>query len=518
MFVKRKKNRSGTTSVVVAEKYKGYYKELITIGIGRDTEEVEKLVAEGKAWIAKEDKCRHPQLDLFEEEKEACEKEIQEVNRLLSNVTNILINGSDLILDRVFDSIGFNKIEDDIFRKLVKARLSCPASKAATVEYLKNHFDDDVDLSKIYRYLDKLADNQHNIVQDISVKHTLELFGGNIGILFYDVTTLYFETDHEDDLRKRGFSKEGKHGNPQILLGLLVSLDGYPLAYRIHEGNKYEGHTMLPMIESFIKKYELEDFIVVADSGLMNNDNVTRLESEGYKYIIGARIKNENDHVKRWILERPKIDKQMAEYKKSGTRRLLIGYTDDRAKKDAYNRERGIRRLEKAYKRGTLTKDNVNKRGYNKFLTMRGDVKVEIDYDKIKEDELWDGLKGYLTNTTIPPDKVYAAYHNLWHVERAFRITKSKIEIRPMFHFTQRRIEAHACICFVALKVYKELDRILKEARIDLSVDKVLNLSKTITTIEIRLPKNKKTIRKTMIMRRHKKIAKLFDENFWGTH
>jgi transposase len=518
MFVKRKKNRSGTTSVVVAEKYKGYYKELITMGIGRDTEEVEKLVAEGKAWIAKEDKCRHPQLDLFEEEKEACEKEIQEVNRLLSNVTNILINGSDLILDRVFDSIGFNKIEDDIFRKLVKARLSCPASKAATVEYLKNHFDDDVDLSKIYRYLDKLADNQHNIVQDISVKHTLELFGGNIGILFYDVTTLYFETDHEDDLRKRGFSKEGKHGNPQILLGLLVSLDGYPLAYRIHEGNKYEGHTMLPMIESFIKKYELEDFIVVADSGLMNNDNVTRLESEGYKYIIGARIKNENDHVKRWILERPKIDKQMAEYKKSGTRRLLIGYTDDRAKKDAYNRERGTRRLEKAYKRGTLTKDNVNKRGYNKFLTMRGDVKVEIDYDKIKEDELWDGLKGYLTNTTIPPDKVYAAYHNFWHVERAFRITKSKIEIRPMFHFTQRRIEAHACICFVALKVYKELDRILKEARIDLSVDKVLNLSKTITTIEIRLPKNKKTIRKTMIMRRHKKIAKLFDENFWGTH
>ena len=518
MFVKRKKNRSGTTSVVVAEKYKGYYKELITMGIGRDTEEVEKLVAEGKAWIAKEDKCRHPQLDLFEEEKEACEKEIQEVNRLLSNVTNILINGSDLILDRVFDSIGFNKIEDDIFRKLVKARLSCPASKAATVEYLKNHFDDDVDLSKIYRYLDKLADNQHNIVQDISVKHTLELFGGNIGILFYDVTTLYFETDHEDDLRKRGFSKEGKHGNPQILLGLLVSLDGYPLAYRIHEGNKYEGHTMLPMIESFIKKYELEDFIVVADSGLMNNDNIARLEDEGYKYIIGARIKNENDHVKRWILERPKIDKQMAEYKKSGTRRLLIGYTDDRAKKDAYNRERGTRRLEKAYKRGTLTKDNVNKRGYNKFLTMRGDVKVEIDYDKIKEDELWDGLKGYLTNTTIPPDKVYAAYHNLWHVERAFRITKSKIEIRPMFHFTQRRIEAHACICFVALKVYKELDRILKEARIDLSVDKVLNLSKTITTIEIRLPKNKKTIRKTMIMRRHKKIAKLFDENFWGTH
>lgn len=209
MFVRRKKYPSGNTGVIVVEKYKGQYKELITIGIGGSTEEVEKLVAEGKAWIAQEEKRRHPQLDLFGEEREACEKEIQDVNRFLSNVTNILINGSDLILDRVFDSIGFNKIEDDIFRKLVKARLSYPASKAATVEYLKNHFDDDVDLSRIYRYLDKLADNQHNIVQEISVKHTLELFGGNIGILFYDVTTLYFETDYEDDLRKRGFSKEG---------------------------------------------------------------------------------------------------------------------------------------------------------------------------------------------------------------------------------------------------------------------------------------------------------------------
>lgn len=203
-----------------------------------------------------------------------------------------------MILDRVIDSIGFNKIEDDIFRRLVKARLSYPASKAATVEYLKSHFDDDVDLSKIYRYLDKLGDNQHEIVQDISVKHTIELFGGNIGILFYDVTTLYFETDYEDDLRKRGFSKEGKHDNPQVLLGLLVSLEGYPLAYCIHEGNKYEGHTMLPMIESFINKYELEDFIVVADSGLMNNDNIARLENERYKYIIGARIKNESNHIK----------------------------------------------------------------------------------------------------------------------------------------------------------------------------------------------------------------------------
>lgn len=118
------------------------------------------------------------------EEREACDREREEVRRVLSNVSNILLNGCDLILDRTFDRIGFNRIDDEVFRKLVKARLAYPTSKAATVEYLKNHFDEDVDLSRIYRYLDKLSDHQHEVVQDISVRHTAKLFGGNIGVLF----------------------------------------------------------------------------------------------------------------------------------------------------------------------------------------------------------------------------------------------------------------------------------------------------------------------------------------------
>ena len=334
------------------------------------------------------------------------------------------------------------------------------------MEYLKNHFDEDVSLSKIYRYLDKLSDSQHEIVQDISVLHTKRVLDDRIGVLFYDVTTLYFETDYEDEPRKTGFSKEGRHKNPQVILGLLVSAGGYPLAYCIHEGNKYEGHTMLPVVTEFVRKYKLEDFIVVADSGLMNGDNISDLEANGYKYIIGAKIKNESRKIQEWILKQPKIDRRMVEYDKGDGQRLLVGYTDDRARKDAYNRDKGLRRLEKAYSRGVLTKDNINKRGYNKFLKMEGDVRVSINYEKLEADSKWDGLKGYLTNTNIPAGDVYAAYHNLWHVERAFRISKSKIEIRPMFHFTPWRIEAHVCICFVALKVYKELERLLKLSNI----------------------------------------------------
>ena len=148
---------------------------------------------------------------------------------------------------------------------------------------------------------------------------------------------------------------------------------------------------------------------------------------------------------------------------------------------------------------------------------MDGEVKVAINYDRIADDSKWDGLKGYLTNTDIPVQDVYAAYHNLWHVARAIRIAKSKIEIRPMFHFTRKRIEAHICICFVALKVYKELERILKVSEIKMSVDKVLALAKTIPTLQIRLPLNNEVYTQTMLMARHPKIAKLYDEDFWVT-
>lgn len=517
MYIRKKKYPSGNVGIIVVEKINGKMKELITIGIARSDKEVDALVKRGQEWMDREQQRRHPRLDLFGEERIRCEQERMNAERLLNCITNIAINGADLILDRVFDNVGFNRIEDDIFRKLVKARLSYPASKSATVEYLKNHFDDDVSLSKIYRYLDKLSDSQHRIVQDISVGHTRKILGDHIGVLFYDVTTLYFEADYEDELRKTGFSKEGRHKNPQIILGLLVSTGGYPLAYCIHEGNKYEGHTMLPVVTEFVHRYNLEDFIVVADSGLMNGDNIADLEENGYKYIIGAKIKTESKKIKEWILSQPKNDCQMVEYDKGNGKRLLVGYTDNRARKDAYNREKGVRRLEKAYRRGTLTKENINKRGYNKFLTMEGDVRVSIDYDKLETDAKWDGLKGYLTNTDIPASQVYDAYHNLWHVEQAFRISKSKIEIRPMFHFTRRRIEAHVCICFVALKVYKELERLLKLADINMSVDKVLALAQSIVTIQISLPQNKQTLSLTMLIKRHQRIAPLFSDDFWVT-
>ena len=511
MFIRKRKNRSGTTSIVVIDKSGGRFRELKTIGVSSDKKEIERLYLDGKKWISAH--CGNR--DMFAlAEREREEKQVTEY--LLNNIENILLNGTQLILNEVFNLVGFNAIDDDILKHLVIARLCQPSSKAGTVDYLKSYFDEDIELHKIYRYLDHLHNTLQDKIQKISVEHTRRILGGRIGLVFYDVTTLYFETDHSDDFRERGFSKDGKHAQPQIVLGLLVSRDGYPLSYSLFNGSQYEGRTMIPVVEDFVKRFNLEDFVVVADSGLINKKNIELLQSAGYKYIIGARIKNETAEIKQWILSQEKKDGIFHEKQKDDSR-LIIGYTNNRAKKDRYNREKGVKRLKAAYKSGTITKENVNNRGYNKFLEIADNIKVTINQEKILEDEKWDGLKGYLTNTTLVAKEVCEQYNGLWVIERAYRITKGTLEMRPMFHFTPKRIEAHVCICFVAYKVYKELERILKLSGINMSVDKVLNTAKTITTIKVRLPASGETLTKTMLLtKKHKMIELLFEKKFWG--
>ncbi len=510
MFVRKKKNRSGTTSIVVVDKRSGIYREIITIGTSDDISEIESLYLQGKKWISR----YLGDQNIFEAHDKAVE-ERQITEYLLSNVENILLNGAQLILNQVFKLTVLDAIKDDIFRQLVIARLSQPMSKAATVEYLKSHFDEDAQLHRIYRYLDKLYNTQQEKIQQISVEHTRHILGGKIGLLFYDVTTLYFEADYGDELRETGFSKDGKHSQPQVVLGLLVSKDGYPLSYSVFNGSQYEGRTMLPVVEDFVQRFNLDDFIVVADSGLMSRSNIALLESDNYKYIIGARIKNESAEIKTWALSLAKRDREFNETRK-GLARLIVGYSDNRAKKDRHSREKGVKRLEKAYRSGNITKENINKRGYNKFLEISDPVKVAINQDKIKQDEQWDGLKGYLTNTDLSAKEVYEQYSGLWSIERAFRITKGTLEMRPMFHFTPNRIEAHVCICFAAYKVYKELERVMRISHVNMSVDKVLGIAKTITTIKINLPISGNTMTKTMLLtQRHKSIAQLFDKKFW---
>jgi transposase len=291
-------------------------------------------------------------------------------------------------------------------------------------------------------------------------------------------------------------------------LGLLVSIDGYPLAYEIFEGNKFEGHTMLPIIDAFRIKYNLEKLVIIADSGLLSNANIIDLQAREYEFILGARIKNESLYLKKKILSLNLKNGESHVLTKDRSTKLVISYSDTRAKKDKANREKGLRKLEKQIRAGRLTKASINNRGYNKYLKLDGEIKITIDREKFEADSKWDGLKGYLTNTVLSKDEIIESYNHLWKIEKAFRISKNDLKLRPIYHRLHPRIEAHICIAFVAYKVYKELERQLKEKGASLSPEKAIDIAKTIYSLRVVTPLNKELVEQTLILNEEQMMLK----------
>lgn len=483
MFWRKKKNKSGIISVQVIDKSSGKYKIIKTIGSSALPSEIDTLVDEARRFISSYGGQQEFDFAIADDDRY--------FQSVYDNIQQVQLLGPEIILGKLFDHIGFNAIKDDLFRHLVLARLVYPVSKLKTIDYLQKYKGITLHVNDIYRYLDKLHSTQIEQIQQINFEHTLHLLGGKLTVVFYDVTTLYFEAADEDDLRKAGFSKDGKHSHPQIVLGLLVSENGYPLDYEIFEGNKFEGHTMLPVIQAFRSKYQMQRLIVIADSGLMSNKNIQSLQENHFDFIIGARIKNESVLIQQQILDLSLDNDQSAEIKKDVSLRIIVHYSDSRAHKDAYNRTKGLERLKKLLSTDKLTKKHINNRGYNKYLKLEGQVNITIDEQKFNEDTKWDGLKGYLTNTDLPKETIIDYYRQLWQIEKTFRITKTDLKARPVFHYKRRRIEAHLCIAFAACKLYKELERQLLMKKTGLSAAKALNIMKTIYGITIQLPQSK---------------------------
>jgi transposase len=480
MYIRKKKNKSGVISVQIIDKSTGRYRVLQTIGSALELDTIEILYkkAEKEILLIKSQSS----LQFTENE------ENEYIENLMSHFETLSLIGPELLLGKLFDEIGFNKIDDKLFRYLVITRLVYPVSKLKTTDYLFKYKGLVISVYSIYRYLDKLHEHQIELVKKISLNHTLKVLEQSISVVFYDVTTLYFEASDEDDFRKTGFSKDGKHQQPQIVLGLLVSEGGYPLDYDVFEGNKYEGDTMLPVIEHFIKKHTIEKLIVVADAGLLSNKNINLLKEKNYQYILGARIKNESNAAKEAILKLQLKDKENAAIDKTDGSKLIISYKTNRAKKDAANRKKGYEKLKKKVQSGKLNKTNINNKGYNKYLKLEGETLISIDDEKYNDDAKWDGLKGYLSNTNLNAEQIIARYHDLWQIEKTFRISKTDLQIRPIYHYLKRRIEAHICISFAACKIYKELERQLKVKQCQLSPEQVIDILKTIYQITLKTP------------------------------
>lgn len=482
MFVRKKQNKSGSVSVQIINKANGY-KVLQTVGCSRDEVEIESLIEKAHE-IIRTSNGRQAELFSFKTKEE---KIVEHFLKELSN-SQIRTIGPELIYGRLFDQIGFNVIKEEMFRHLVITRLVYPTSKLKTIDYLYRYQGIRVNSDQIYRFLDKLRDHYKTSVEQVAFEYTRSRLK-NISVVFYDMTTIYFESEDEDDLRRIGFSKDGKFQKPQIMLGLLVGENGYPIGYDIFEGNVFEGHTLLPTLEKIQKRYSFDNPRVVADAALLSKKNVDCLAEKNYQFIIGGRIKNEGNETKQEILKRCKDmnDGDNFVVKKSDGTKLIVTYSDSRKRKDSYNRERGLSKLRRRIKSGQLTKDNINNRGYNKFLTLKGKIEVEIDEQKVKEDAFWDGLKGYITNTRLSPKTIVENYRHLWQIEKAFRISKTDLRVRPVYHYRKKRIEAHICISFVAYTIYKELERLLYKDKAGFSPQRAAELTHNMYQIEHRV-------------------------------
>jgi len=478
MFVRQKRNESGSVSVQVIKKDNGY-KVVRPLGSPCDANEIERLVIHGKQFIKSLEPAQPYLLPVASHDEQLVDAFVSSLNS--SQIHTI---GPELIFGTLFDRIGFNTIPDEMFRHITLARLAYPVSKLKTVDYLYRYCGIQKSADEIYLFLDRLANRHKSQAEAVAYEYSKRRLG-KISVVFYDMTTLYFEAEDEDDFRKIGFSKDGKFQHPQIMLGLLVGERGLPIGYDVYEGNTFEGKTLMPFLEKIQRKHGFEKPVVVADAGLLSKHNLQSLSAEKYQFIIGARLKNEDSGIQQKALgRRPGMkDGEAFVIQKPDGVRLIVGYSVSRAKKDAANREKGLRKLRAQLTTGRLTKEHINKRGYNKFLTISGDARVALNEEKIKEDERWDGLKGYLTNTLLPSGTIIENYKHLWQIERAFRISKTDLRVRPIFHRLRRRIEAHICVAFVAYTIYKELELLLASINSGMSPKRAADLTHTMYSL-----------------------------------
>jgi transposase len=482
MFIRKNKNGSGSVSIQIIIKMGRRNKVIKTVGCAQTQREEELLLLLAKTEI---ERLQGTQSFFSDHDDEVIDHFVDSIGN-----DHIQCVGPEVILGTLYRRIGYP--EDggsNYFRHLVLCRLVYPGSKLKTVEYFRRHLDMDVSVYTVYRFLDKLHSQLKDEVEDITFEYSRKVLRGHIGIVFYDITTLYFEASEEDDWRVAGYSKDGKHQHPQIMIGLLVGGNGYPIGYEIFEGNTSEAKTLIPVLETFQNRFNLEKPIIIADAALLSQKNIDALVSGGYQYILGGRLKNESEAITSRILGSPIREHHPIEIPHSNGR-LIVTYSGERAHNDKANRIKGLRKLEKRVASGKLSKKHINNRGYNKYLKLSGEVVITIDYEKFEADSVWDGLKGYITNTTLEKNLIIRHYQQLWHVEKAFRISKTDLRIRPVYHRIKQRIEAHICICFAAYAVYKELERVLAKNNISLSPEKAIREMKEIKQLQYKLPKS----------------------------
>ena len=504
MFIRSKKFPNRTTLQIVESRREGprvLQKVLRHIGSAYNDEELADLKVLADNVLRRMAEERSPTLFGMEAMKkldEAADKARKSRCETVVKLEDLrederIVTGIHQVYGTLYDELGFNDVlgarekhSAAVLREIVLARIAVPGSKRASVAALERDFGVTVNLSSVYRMMDRLTPKVVKRIEKCAWNASRSLLGESaIRAVLFDCTTVYFESTNEDGLRQKGYSKDGKHGRVQVLLALLTTVEGMPLGWRLFSGDTWEGSTLAGAVKQIQEQYGVERVVVTADAGLSTGKNMEYLESRGMHYVFGARLRSALNR------REQELAVQLSEYERPdgwddgsgyrvieqcGGRRLIVHYSPVRARKDARDREQAIAQLLKRIGRSPSSlKKLATHRGNAKFLTFNGDAEVGIDQSKVAAAAQWDGITGIVTNDTErTPQALLHHYRQRWQIENTFRVTKHDMKVRPVFHWSTPRIEAHFAICFAALCCVRQLEkRIVMHSRQPLSAEVV---------------------------------------------
>jgi transposase len=437
------KTASKSSAVQVIE-YKNYSRKILKhIGSAKSESELSILLTHADEWV----KSYLGQLALFDDAKpdnvlhlEHCE--------FLGVYYRFLYE----TISTIQTQLGYTNLLHPLLHDLVVMRIFEPTSKLRSIDLMKQYFGLNHNRKNYYKQALHWLDLKQKVEGKI-ITFAKQEYSFNYDLVFYDVTTLYFETFEEDELRKNGFSKDKKSDQPQILVALMVSKEGFPVGYQIFEGSTFEGHTFIPAIQSFVTINRVENLVVIADAAMISDENVEALKQEGIHYIVGARLGN----VKAELLEEidaklPRVDEQIIRLQ-TNKGYLICSFSKIRFRKDKYEMEKQIQRAKDLVATPSKSKKT-------KFAKSKGE-QYELNQKLIDKRTKLLGIKGYYTDlkeAECSSKNVIERYHQLYKIEQAFRITKSDLATRPIFHFKQQPIHLHLLICFMALTTAKHIE------------------------------------------------------------
>jgi len=331
------------------------------------------------------------------------------------------------LLSRCYDKLGFSRYPDSLIKDLVIARLYHPASKRGLHEYIYESLGRQYSLRTIYRHVKQsLKRGIKEQYQEALITFARQGLGDTLQLVFYDVTTLYFDSQVKTALKDFGFSKDHHSTDTQIVIGLVVNKQGFPLYFDVFSGKTFEGHTFIKVIESIRQLLQTPELIVVADAAMLSQDNIDQLIAKENKFIVGARLANLGvSLINKIHTQLNKQDNNIAVFTYRG-QRLICQYSQKRAAKDRSDR---IRQIERA---NTVIASPTRITGRYRFVKKAQGLKYLINTDLIDKAEKLEGIKGYITNTDLDTHTVIDRYHDLWHIENSFRITKSDLEASPV--------------------------------------------------------------------------------------